>query len=391
MTVSPSQRLQTLPPYLFADLRRKLAALREAGRDPITLGIGDPDQPTPDRIVDELVRAVTDAADADRHRYGCDRPYEALIDSFVDFYRRWYGVALAREQVAVTMGSKDAIVKFCLGTLNPGDLAIAHEPGYPTYHIGHVFAGAETHFVPLVEANRYQIDYDAIPAAVAKRAKLLWLSYPHNPTTATVDLPVYEQAVEWCRAHDVLLCSDAAYAVNGYDGYRAPSALQVPGADDGAVEFFSLSKAFWMTGWRIGALVGHAGAVEALRLVKNNVDNGQLRPIQRAGAWALDHAEEVIPRLNEVYRRRRDTMVAALRSLGWELSPPRGTLYLWVPVPDGFGGDSIRFATHLLETAAVMVTPGVGFGPSGEGYFRVSLTYPEAVLEEATARLSAAL
>lgn len=391
MPVELSSRLMALPPYLFAALRAKLTELRASGRDPITLGIGDPDFAPPDPVVRELVAGLLDEADLDRHRYGCDRPWEALPDSFADFYRRRFGVTLAPEQVQVGMGSKDEIVRLCLGLLNPGDLAIAHEPGYPTYHIGHTFAGATTHFTPLLAANGYQVDFEAIPAATAERAKLLWVSYPSNPTSAVVELEFYRRAVDWCRAHQVLLCSDLAYSENTYDGYRAPSALEVPGADEVTVEFFSLSKAFCLTGWRVGAVVGCAPAIEALRLVKNNTDNGQLRPVQRAAAVALDRAEELIPPINRIYGARRSRVVDALRALGFTLDAPKAGLYLWVPVPDGFGGDSIRFATHLLERAAVAVTPGVGFGPHGEGYFRLSLTYPEAVMEEALRRLAAAV
>lgn len=391
MELTRSNRLQKLPPYLFADLRRRMAAARERGVDVITLGIGDPDLPTADPIVAELVRAVTDSGDPNRHRYGCDVPVEGLTDSILSFYQRRFGVRLTPEQVVVTMGSKDAIAKFPMAFLNPGDVALAPEPGYPTYNIGHTFAGAVTIYLPLLPENGYLPDFEAIPQAVRRHARLLWLNYPNNPTTAVCDLAFYERAVAFAREHDILLCNDLAYSENTYDGYVAPSVLQVPGAADCAIEFFSLSKAFSMTGWRVGFAVGHPEAVAGLDTVQSNVDNGQLRAIQFAAAIALDHAEELIPPLNAVYQRRRDLVVDTLNRLGWNLTPAKGTLYVWAPVPPRWRQDSIAFAAHLLDTAGVAVTPGIGYGEHGEGHFRISLTYPDEVLIAAMDRLAAAL
>ncbi|MCC7492976.1 MAG: aminotransferase class I/II-fold pyridoxal phosphate-dependent enzyme [Fimbriimonadaceae bacterium] len=390
MKLERSNRLQKLPPYLFADLRRKMAEARAKGVDVITLGIGDPDFPTADPVVKELVRAIDDKQDANRHRYGCDVPVEALPDAIQRFYARRFGVQLELDQIVVTMGSKDAIAKFPMAFLNPGDVALATEPGYPTYNIGHTFAGAVTHYLPLLADNDYLPDLDATPAAVRRLGKLLWLNYPNNPTTAVCDLAFYERAVEFARANELLICSDLAYSENTFDGFVAPSALAVDGAEDSVVEFFSLSKAFSMTGWRVGCAVGHRDAVAGLRSVQDNVDNGQLRAIQAAAVVALDHADELIPPINDVYRRRRDLVIATLNQLGWDLEAPKGTLYLWVPVPDGFDG-SIAFAAHLLETAGVAVTPGIGYGEHGEGFFRISLTYPDKVLKEAMERLAGAL
>ena len=391
MDVTPAERLQKLPPYLFADLRRKMAAAREAGKEVITLGIGDPDQPTPDPVVQELIRAVGDASDLDRHRYGCDVPTHEFPRAVRDFYRRRFGVALADEQILATMGSKDAIAKLGFALLNPDDVALAPEPGYPTYNIGHTFASAVTHYMPLLAANGFLPDFDAIAAHARRSAKVMWLNYPNNPTTAVADVDFYRRAVGFARDNGILIASDLAYSENTYDGYVAPSILEVDGADEVAIEFFSLSKAFSMTGWRIGCAVGNASAVKALGTVKDNIDNGTLRAIQFAGAKALDMAEELKPQINAVYRRRRDRVVETLNGLGWQLEKPKATIYIWAPVPDRFAGDSGAFATDLLDKTGVVVTPGRGYGEHGEGFFRISLTYPDDVLEKAMGLLASRL
>jgi LL-diaminopimelate aminotransferase len=386
--VTPAERLRKLPPYLFADLRRQIKEARDAGKDVITLGIGDPDQPTPDPVVRELVRAVDDPADPHRHRYGCDAPVADFPRAVADFYRRRFGVALQPAHIVQTSGSKDAIVQLGAALLNPGDLAIAPEPGYPTYNIGHTFASAVTYTVPLRAENGFLPDLDAIPAHVRRLAKLLWVNYPNNPTTAVCDLGFYRRVVAFARQHGILVASDLAYSENTYDGYVAPSILQVEGATDVAVELFSLSKAFSMTGWRIGCAVGHPGAVKALLTVKENTDNGTLRAIQFAGARALDLAEQVLPPINAVYRRRRDLVVDTLNGLGWRLEKPKGTIYVWAPVPERFQGSSAAFAADLLDKTGVVVTPGLGYGQHGEGFFRISLTYPDEVLTRAMERLA---
>ena len=390
MDVALSERLQSLPPYLFADLRRKMAAARERGVEVIRIDIGDPDSPAPDAVVRELVRAIDDQNDPDRHRYGCDRPVADFSRAVRDFYRRRWGVELGAEQIVTTAGSKDAIVQLPLGMLDPGDVAIVPEPGYPTYHIGHTLAGATTYYVPLRKSNGFLLDFREIPPAIRRRAKLLWLNYPNNPTTATAPVEFFEQAVEFGRRHGILIAHDAAYTENTYDGYVSPSILQVGGAEDVAVEFFSLSKAFSMTGWRAGCLVGNPSAVRALATVKENVDNGTLRAVQFAAARALDQAERLIPPINELYRRRRDRVVDALNAAGWSLEKPKATIYVWAPVPDKYAraeSPSGAFASDLLDRTGVMVTPGRGYGPAGEGFFRISLTYPDEVLDRAMQRI----
>lgn len=388
MDVQLSERLKKLPPYLFADLRRKMAAARQRGVKVLRIDIGDPDFATPEPIVAEMVRALQDPSDPDRHRYGCDRPVEALPEAIRGFYRRRWGVELARDQVVVTMGSKDAIAKLPMALLNPGDVAIAPVPGYPTYNIGHVFAGAVTCQVPLRKEGDFLIDLEAIPLEVRRQAKILWLNYPNNPTTAVAPLEFFQRVVEFGRENGVLIAHDAAYSENTYDGYKAPSILQVDGADDVAVEFFSMSKAFCMTGWRIGCMVGNRSAVAALNTVKENIDNGSLRAVQFAAATALDQAERLTAPINDVYRRRRDLVVDALNARGWRLAKPKATIYVWAPVPQHYAGDSGAFAADLLDRTGVMVTPGRGYGQWGEGYFRISLTYADEVLQEAMSRIA---
>ena len=382
-----SQRLQKLPPYLFAELRRKIAAARDAGIKVIRIDIGDPDIPTPDLIVDEFVHALTDRNDPDRYRYGCDRPVEHLTEAVRNFYKRMWGVELSEDRIVMTMGSKDAIAKFALGIMDPGDIGIAPVPGYPTYNIGHVFAGGSTCYIPLLAENDFLLDFDAIPNDVRQSAKILWLNYPNNPTTAVAPLEFFQRAVEFARENKILIAHDAAYSVNTYDGYKAPSILQVDGSQEVAVEFFSLSKAFCMTGWRIGFVAGNASAVKALKTLKENVDNGSLRAVQFAAARALDQTENLVGSINAVYQARRDMVIDTLNANGWNLQKPKATIYIWAPVPERFNGDSGAFAGELLEKTGVMITPGRGYGKEGEGFFRISLTYPNEVLKEAVGRI----
>ena len=387
MDFPTAERLNKLPPYLFADLRRKMAAAREKGVKVIRIDIGDPDIPTPDPIVDELCRAAADVADPDRHRYGCDRPVGDLPAAARAFYQRRYGVEIGDDQLVTTMGSKDAIVKLCMGIMNPGDVGIAPVPGYPTYNIGHVFASGVTYQVPLRPENGFLPDFDEVPAEVRRQAKILWLNYPNNPTTAVATLDFFEQAVAFGREHNVLIAHDTAYSENVYDGYQAPSILQVAGAADTAVELFSLSKAFNMTGWRMGFVAGNVSVVGTLKTVKENIDNGSMRAIQFAAAVALNRSDELLPRINAVYQRRRDLVIDALNANGWDLDKPKATIYVWAPVPDKYAGDSGAFVADLLDQTGVMVTPGRGYGQWGEGYFRISLSYPDDVLKEAMDRV----
>lgn len=385
--ITIADRLQKLPPYLFVDLRQKMAAAKERGVDVISLGIGDPDYPTPRPVVETLCETIQNHGDPDRHRYGCDNPVDEFPQAVSKFYQNRFGVSLTENQIVTTLGSKDAIVKMALGLLNPGDIGIAASPGYPTYNIGHVFASATTYYAPIIRENDFFVDFDAIPVEVKRLAKILWINYPNNPTTAVADLDFFERAIEFGRQNDILIAHDNAYSENTYDGYKSPSILQVDGADEVAVEFFSLSKAFNMTGWRLGFVVGNATAVEAVKKVKDNIDNGSLRALQFSGARALSIADEVTTQLNNIYQKRRDTVVNALQQSGWSIEKPKATMYVWAPVPERFDGSSRAFATALLEDAGVVVTPGLGYGQWSEGYFRISLTYPDKVIEEAISRI----
>ena len=385
--ITIADRLQKLPPYLFVDIRQKMAAAKERGVDVISLGIGDPDFPTPDPVVETLCNTIQNPEDLDRHRYGCDNPVSEFPQAVSEFYQNRFGVSLQEDQIVTTLGSKDAIVKMALGILNPGDIGIAASPGYPTYNIGHVFASATTYYAPLLRENDFYVDFDAIPVEVKRLAKVLWINYPNNPTTAVADLDFFERAIEFGRQNDILIAHDNAYSENTYDGYKSPSILQVDGADEVAVEFFSLSKAFNMTGWRLGFVVGNATAVEAVKKVKDNIDNGSLRALQYSGAKALSIADEVTTKLNSIYQKRRDTVVDALKQSGWSIEKPKATMYIWAPVPERFDGSSRAFATALLEDAGVVVTPGLGYGQWSEGYFRISLTYPDKVIDEAITRI----
>jgi LL-diaminopimelate aminotransferase len=383
-----------LGPYLFSAIGAKVRELRAKGVQVISLGIGDPDVPTPDPVVLELVRAVTDVHDPDRFRYGSDWPLDAFPNAVAEYYRHRFGVELdPKSEIVPLIGSKEGIAHIALCYLDPGDVALVPEPGYPVYKIGALLALAESYPMPLLADRNWTPDFSAIPSEVLKRAKLLWLNYPNNPTAACVTLDFFAEVVAFARQHGLLICHDAAYVDITYDGYVAPSILQVPGAKEVAIEFGSLSKPFAMTGWRIGWAVGNPEAVRLLATVKDNIDSGIFRPIQRAGAKALQlfcQDPSIIRPVVDTYQRRRDFVVQALRRAGIPVEAPKGTLYVWAPIPDGFA-NSQEFATFLLERAHVAVTPGGGYGPAGEGFFRISLTYPDAIISEAMERIGAAL
>lgn len=386
-----AERLKKVPPYLFAEIGRRVRELRSQGVDVISLGIGDPDRPTPDPILRELLRAVQDPQDAARHRYGGDNPVFAFNEAVAEWYQKRFGVELdPATEVLQLMGSKDGIAHLPLAFINPGDVTLAPDPGYTVYRAGTLFAGGTVYSLPLLAERGFLPDLEAIPQEVSRRAKLLWLNYPNNPTTAVADLAFFRRAVEFARQHGLLLCHDIAYGEITFDGYRAPSILQVEGAKEVAIEIGSLSKPYNMTGWRIGYAVGNAEALAALAAVKENMDSGILRAIQFAAVAALRGPQECVEQMKTLYRRRRDLVVETLNRLGWRLEKPKGTFYVWAPVPEGYDG-SISFASALLERAAVVVTPGVGYGEYGEGYFRISLTLPDDLLQEAMARLERAL
>jgi len=378
-----SQRLQRVGAYLFADLDRRQEVLAAKGVDVISLGTGDPDLPTPEHIV----RALEEGArDPRTHRYP---PYSGTGE-FRKAVAQWYawrfGVTLDPErEVLALIGSKEGLAHLPWATINPGDVTLVPDPGYPVYRSATIMAEGEPVAMPLLAARGFLPDFDAIPTEALHRARLLFLNYPNNPTGATADLEFFARAVAFARRHGLLLVHDNAYSEIAFDGYRPPSILQVDGARDVAIELHSLSKSYNMTGWRVGFAVGNAEAVGALGTVKTNVDSGVFRAVQHAAIAALTGPQDVLAPTLATYRARRDRTVAALRAVGWQAPAPKATLYIWVPTPNG--QSSVAFAADVLDRTGVVITPGIGYGPSGEGYVRLSLTTPDARLDEALARI----
>jgi LL-diaminopimelate aminotransferase len=378
-------RIERLPPYLFAELDRKVAARRAEGVDVISLGIGDPDLPTPPHVVEALAEA---ARDPSTHRYPSYYGLPAFRDAIAGFYERRFGVGLDPEtEVLPLIGSKEGLAHLSFALVDPGERALVPDPGYPVYAISTALAGGEPVPMPLTAERGFLPDLAALQ--VPAGTSLLWLGYPSNPTGAVADLAFFQDAVAAARRHDLLLCHDAAYSEITFDGYVAPSVLQVPGAMDVAVEFGSLSKTYNMTGWRLGYVVGNREAIEALGTLKTNLDSGIFDAVQRAGVAALTGPQDHVGAMREVYRRRRDTVVSAFVEAGIPVRPPLGSIYVWVPVPSG--QTSGGFAEELLDRVGVVVAPGTGYGAHGEGFVRVSLTVADDRLAEAMRRIRAVL
>ena len=385
--MQPSERLGRIPPYLFAELERKIAAKRAAGVDVISLGIGDPDRPTPALVVEAMQEAV---ADPGTHRYPSNRGRAEFRQAMADFYARRFGVALDPEtEVMPAIGAKECIFHLNLAFLDPGDVALAADPGYPVYTAGPLLAGADPMLLALRPEHGFTPDLASIDPAVLHRAKLLYLNFPNNPTGAVVPDGFFAQVVELARDHDVLVVHDNAYSETTYDGYRAPSFLATPGAREVGVEVFSLSKGYNMTGWRCAAIAGNADAVATYWRLKSNVDSGNFDAVQLAAVTALSpDADAEVAAMNDLYRRRRDLVCDALRRIGVDVAPPRATIYVWAPVPPGYAS-SAAYCEHVLESTGVVLSPGGAYGPNGEGFFRISLTTPDERLLEAVDRLGA--
>ena len=382
-----AKRLDAVPPYLFAELERKVAQAERAGVDVISLGIGDPDLPTPPAVVEALATA---ARDPRTHRYPTNHGTEEFRDAAAGFYRDRFGVELDPDgEVIPVLGGKEGVGHIALACLDPGDLCLAPDPGYPPYTSGPVFAGADVHYLPLDERNGFLPDLAGIPEEVLTRTNLLYLNYPNNPTGATAELDLFAEAVELARAHDLIVAHDNAYSEVAFDGYRPPSFLEAPGAKEVGVEIFSLSKGWNMTGWRAALVAGNPDVVERYRQLKTNLDSGMSGAIQHAAAVALTDERDFPREISEVYERRRDLLAEGLRAIGLEVAPPRATPYFWVRVPEEH--TSTSFTEHMLEQAAVLVSPGSSYGPSGEGFVRLSLTVPDSRLEEAVGRIEASL
>ena len=374
-------RISSLPLYLFADLDKKVAAKQAAGEDVISLGIGDPDLPTPRHVVEALQEAAEDPATHQYPSYYGLPPFRAAI---ADFYARRFGVELDPDtEVLPLIGSKEGVAHLAFAFIDPGDEALIPDPGYPVYATSVMLAGGRAVPMPLDASNGFQPDFEGL--SPSPKTRLIWLGYPSNPTAAVAELPFFERAVAFSREHSLLLSHDAAYCEITFDGFVAPSALQVPGAKDVAIEFGSLSKTYNMTGWRIGFVVGNTEAVQALATLKTNLDSGIFNAVQRAGVAALEGPLDHVEHLRAVYQKRRDVVVSAFQDIGIELEAPLGSVYVWVPTPEG--RTAVAFANELLDEAAVVVVPGTGYGSHGEGFVRISLTVSDARLEEAMTRI----
>jgi LL-diaminopimelate aminotransferase len=382
----PSKRLEAIPPYMFAELERRVAAKREAGIDVISLGIGDPDTPTYPHIVEAMKAALDDSS---THQYPSNRGRIEFREAFARFYSSRFGVEIdADNEVIPAIGAKECIYNLCFAFLDPGDIALAADPGYPVYRGGPLLAGAEAALMPLAPELGFVPDLEKLEREAADtldRARLLFINYPNNPTGAVAPEGFFERVVELAREHEILVVHDNAYSETTYDGYVAPSFLATPGAKEVGVEVFSLSKGFNMTGWRCAAILGNAEAVASYWRLKTNIDSGLFEAVQLAAVAALGGPRAAIEEMNAVYQRRRDLVVGALREIGVEVEPPKGTIYVWAPVPEGH--TSTSFSELVLEEAAVVVSPGSMYGPSGEGFFRISLTTPDERITEAVERL----
>lgn len=379
-----ANRITQLPPYLFAEIDRKKTEVQQRGMDIIDLGVGDPDLPTPQHIVKKMQEAV---ARPEYHTYPSYAGMHAFREAVANWYQKRFNVTLNPESEVLTLiGSKEGIAHVSLAFINPNDIGLYTSPGYPVYQVSIKFAGGNSYPIPLLEKNRFLPDLDAIPEEIKKKAKLFFLNYPNNPTGAVAEADFYEGLIAMAKKHEILICHDAPYTEMSYDGYRPMSFLEVPGAKDVGIEFHSLSKTYRMTGWRLGFAVGNRDAVQALGKVKSNIDSGAFEAVQAAGIEALRGDQACVDEMRIIYQGRRDLMVKALNKLGFSVTPPKATFYLWIKVPQGY--TSAGFATKVLEETGIVITPGNGFGDEGEGYVRMALTVNENRLKEAAQRLS---
>jgi len=383
MRIEKAKRIEQIPPYLFAEIDKKKEEMRQKGMDLIDLGIGDPDIPTPKPIIEQLKKS---SENPKNHRYPS---YEGMIEfrtAAAQWFERRFGVKSdPKTEVLALIGSKEGIAHIPLAFVNPGDYVLVPSPGYPVYRVSTLFAEGLPYFLPLRKENNFLPNLSKIPEEVAKKAKLLFINYPNNPTSAIAERPFFEEAVAFAHRYQIIVCHDAAYSEVAFDGYRPLSFFEIEGAKEIGIEFHSLSKTFNMTGWRIGFAVGCPEIISVLGRVKTNIDSGIFQAIQEAGIVALNHFDTPIPEIIQIYEKRRDVMVKGLREIGLEVEWPKATFYLWIQVPRGY--TSTQFATLLLEQGGIVATPGNGFGEVGEGYIRMALTVEETRLREAIERL----
>jgi LL-diaminopimelate aminotransferase len=385
ITIEKAERLQKLPPYLFAELDRKKAEAKAKGIDVIDLGVGDPDMPTPGNIIESLTTA---AHKPKYHRY----PSYTGMNDFREAVSRWYkkrtGVALdPREEVVSLIGSKEGIAHIPLAFINPGDVVLVPSPAYPVYAIATMFAGGIPYEMPLLKENKFLPDLTVIPSEILRKAKMMFLNYPNNPTGALATEAFFKEVVEFATQHNIMVCHDFAYSEMTFDGYNPPSFLETPGAPEVGIEFHSLSKTYNMTGWRIGFAAGNAKIINGLGQIKSNIDSGIFEAIQIAGIEALEGDQSCVEEMRKIYTERRDVLVAGLQNLGLKMDVPKATFYVWFEVPAGH--TSASFSGLLLEKAGIMATPGNGFGDPGEGYVRMALTVSKERLQEAVTRMAA--
>ena len=379
-----AKRVESLPPYLFVEISRKIAERKAKGEDVVSFGIGDPDIPTPPHIIERLCKEARIPAN---QRYPESEGLPELRKTIANWYQKRFNVTLDPDkEVAPLIGSKEGIAHIALCLLNPGDVALITDPGYPVYTIGTNLAGGTSHYLPISPKNNYLPDLDSIPESVLEKTRVLWLNYPNNPTGAVADLQFFNNAVAFAKKHNICICHDGPYSEVAFDGYTPVSFLQVEGAKDVGIEFHSLSKTYNMTGWRIGMAVGNAEVINSLKTIKSNIDSGIPQAIQYAAIEALTGPQNCIKEHNDVYQRRRDLIVDTLNKMGLEAKMPKASLYIWAKVPNGF--TSVEFTNDLLDKVGVVVTPGVGYGQNGEGYIRLSLTIADASLLKGLSRMA---
>jgi LL-diaminopimelate aminotransferase len=379
-----AKRIESLPPYLFVEISRKIAEKKAKGEDVISFGIGDPDIPTPSHIINKLCQAAQDSVN---HRYPESEGLPELRQAIAEWYQQRFDVSLDPDkEVLPLIGAKEGIAHIALCFIDPGDIALVPDPGYPVYSIGTMLTGGEPYYLPLSEKNNFLPDLDSMPEDILKRAKLLWINYPNNPTGAVADIDFYKRVIDFARQSDLAVCHDGPYTEVAFDGYQPVSFMQADGAREVGIEFHSLSKSYNMTGWRIGMAVGNATMINALRTVKSNLDSGIPLAIQYAAIEALRGSQDCIQEHNAIYQRRRDLVIDMLNNIGLEAKSPKASLYVWAKVPEGY--TSIDFAADLLEQVGVVVTPGIGYGQSGEGYVRLSLTLTDAEVVKGLSKLA---
>jgi len=378
-----AQRIETIPPYLFAEIDKKKEEAIKRGVDIINLGIGDPDQPTPNNIIEKLRESVKDPKTHDYPPYAGTAEFRQAVALW---YKKRFGVDLDPDkEVMALIGSKEGIAHIFLAFIDPGDFSLIPDPGYPVYKTGTLFANGFPYTMPLLEENDFLPDLEEIDEEIAQRAKLMFINYPNNPTAAVANKDFFEKVVKFAKKYDILVCHDFAYSEMTFDDYKANSFLEVDGAKEVGIEFHSLSKTYNMTGWRLGFAVGNRDAISALSIIKTNIDSGVFKAIQQAGIEALTGPQDNIEKMNKIYTGRRNVIINGLNKLGWDLKPTKATFYIWLPILNKMG--SIEFSNLLLEKTGIIVTPGIGYGEYGEGYVRIALTVDEKRLEEAMERL----